>query len=72
MIKLLGNTSYTISYYPPNSPIPVDITNETGYFSVWIMGSVFALIGALVSLILRSGKGICYDDDLHTTAGKSA
>lgn len=37
-------------------------TNEEGYIMSWIVSAAFCFVGLMLSLIIRPGKGISYED----------
>jgi len=56
-------TSFLIPYFPPGSPVPINLTSEQGYVWVWIAGAAFSFIGMVVTLIFRPGRGMSYEDE---------
>jgi EmrB/QacA subfamily drug resistance transporter len=60
-------TSFLVSYFPPGSPFPIEIPGEEGYMVVFLLGGVLAFIGAIVSIIMRPGHGLSYEEE-HTVA----
>jgi MFS family permease len=47
----------------------VSMTNEDGFVWTWITGMVFSIIGVLVTLALKPGKGLDYENDAHQGSG---
>ena len=58
-------TSYAVLFFPSGSPVPVEYTSESGYTLVWTIASVFSFIGMALSLIMRPGKGLSYEEEHH-------
>jgi MFS family permease len=53
---------FMVAWIPPGSPMPIELTGETGYVWAWVAGALSALAGMLISLVIKPEKGICYED----------
>jgi EmrB/QacA subfamily drug resistance transporter len=51
---------FMIQYQPPFGPM---LPSADGYAWAWTAGMIFTLIGLVVALVMRPGKGMSYDDE---------
>lgn len=57
---------FTVSWIPPGmSSIVVELTSESGYVWAWTAGAIFAFIGLVFSIALKSDKGGLSGDSVH-------
>jgi EmrB/QacA subfamily drug resistance transporter len=52
---------YQVAWKPSPLGPTIMVTTETGFVMAWIVGGASALIGLIFVLVLRPGKGICFD-----------
>jgi EmrB/QacA subfamily drug resistance transporter len=45
-------------------PVMMDVTSEDGYVWTWIAGMAFCLVGFLVTVMFRPGKGLDYENEV--------
>jgi MFS family permease len=55
--------AFLVSWYPPGSPVPIEIAGEQGYIAVFLLAAVLAFIGSVICIILRPGRGICFEEE---------
>jgi len=55
---------FLVSYQPPFGP-PIELTGEQGYIWAWMAGLAFSIVGFLVAMVMRPGKGLDYDNEVE-------
>jgi len=53
---------FLVMWFPPGSPSPIELTGETGYVWAWTIAAISALVGMIISLMIKPEKGHCYED----------